>query len=105
MSEGRLTQFAEHPVVKRPDEMGIWSDGGDIIWLDRDQYPKRYDAIKFALEHWCCDFIDVRCVVRWMRYEPFVAHKLDGSVAWSEDQWYECEKDEPGAFKVWRLEG
>lgn len=85
--------------------MGVWSDGGELVWLPRSLYPKRQAAIMWAMEQWSCGFTEVRCRSRSMRYEPFVARAPDGSVAWSEDQWYECEEDTPGAFRVWRLEG
>ncbi len=92
------------PAPHEPDEMGIWNEDGDTIWLPRSLYPTRWAAIKWAMDQWTCSFLEVRCVVRWMRWTPFVARALDGSVAWSEDQWFECKPDDPSAFKVWRLE-
>lgn len=88
---------------KLPDEMGIWTDGGETIWLPKALYPKRSDAIRFAMEQFGCGFTDLRCLSRWMRYQPFTAYNLDGSVSWSEDEWCECGKDDAGAFQVWKL--
>lgn len=90
-------------LVHEPDHMGIWTDSGDVVWLPRSFYPKRNDAIKWGMEQFGCGFLDIRCHARWMRYEPFVARKLDGSVAWQKDEWYECSEADPGAFKVWKL--
>lgn len=92
-------------VTKEPDEMGVWSDSGELVWLPRSLYPKRISAIVWAMETWTCGFTEVRCRARWMRYEPWISRELDGSIAWSEDQWHECEENAPGAFRVWRLEG
>lgn len=75
--------------------MGAWTDSGDIVWLPHSLYPKRQAAIMWAMEQWDCNFIQVRCRSRSMRYEPDAA----------EDQWSECEENTPGAFRVWRLEG
>ena len=95
---------AECPTPHEPDHMGVWADDCELVWLPRSIYPKRIDAIRWAMDEWSCDFLEVRALARWMRWQPFSAHNLDGSVAWSEDQWYECEKDALGAFRVWRLE-
>ena len=27
--------------LHEPDEMGVWSDSADIVWLPRSLYPKR----------------------------------------------------------------
>lgn len=94
--------MSEATLVREPDDMGIWSEDGEI-WLPRSRYPKRSAAIQFAMREWSVTFTEVSCWARWMRYEPFTAHNLDGSVAWTEDRWYECGRDEPGAFPVWRL--
>lgn len=93
---------------KRPDHMGVWDEDADTIWLPREHYPKRIDAIRFAMEQWYCALPDVRCRSRWMRYQPRVVagYTLDGYTdpGYSEDQWWECEKNDPNAFQVWRLE-
>lgn len=94
----------ECPVPHEPDSMGVWAEDGELVWLPRSVYPTRYDAVRWAMGEWTCEFLSVRALARWMRYKPYVARNLDGSVAWREDQWYECEKDAPGAFRVWRLE-
>ena len=99
-------QSAEPQIVTphEPDQMGVWDEDAETIWLPVTHYPKRIDAIRFVMHEWAVPLPEVRCRVRWMAYKPFTAYNLDGSVAWSEDQWFECEKTEPGAFKVWRLE-
>lgn len=79
--------------VHEPDGMGVWSDYGEV-WLPRSAYPKRSDAIRWALDMWSCHFLDVRCLSRWMVFRPR---------DW-EEWWEECEPDTPGAFRVWRLE-
>jgi hypothetical protein len=86
-----------------PDAMGVWSEDGEV-WLPREHYPKRSDAIRWAVDQWVCRWIDVRCLSRWMRYEPLLARNFDGEVVWEEDRWFECARDFPGAFPVWRLE-
>ena len=91
-------------MVKLPDAMGVWSDGGDVVWLPREHYPTRMEAIRWAMREWAVTLPEVRCRSRWLRYEPHVARNADGSVAWAEDYWIECAKDEPGAFPGWRLE-
>ncbi len=94
----------ECPTPHEPDEMGVWAEDGELVWLPRSRYPKRIDAIRWAMSEWQCDFLSVRALARWARWQPFTARALDGSVAWSEDEWWECAKDAPGAFQVWRLE-
>lgn len=89
---------------KLPDHMGVWSDGGEIVWLPRALYANRHAARKFAMDEWGCGFLGVYITTTWMRYEEFVARHGDGSVAWQEDRWFECDGHDPGAFKVWRLE-
>jgi len=74
--------------------MGVWSDSGDIIWLTLRDYPKRIGAILWAMDQWGVSLPQVSCVSRWMKLVPR---------EW-EERWVECEGDEPGAFKVWRLE-
>lgn len=74
--------------------MGVWPDGGDVIWLPVRYYPKRIAAIQWAMAEWGVTLPQVSCLSRWMRFEP---------QEW-EERWFECEGDEPGAFKVWRLE-
>lgn len=87
---------------KLPDAMGVWSEYGEV-WLPRALYPRRWDAIKFALDHWGADhFLDVRCLSRWMRYAPNEAPPNEAD--YPVDYWIECGKDAPGAFRVWRLE-
>ena len=103
---------SEHfPIVEphEPDEMGVWSDGGDIVWLPRSQYPKRIAAIRWAMDQWGVTLPEVACLSRWLRYEPHVVGgftREDGTddPGWSEDRWYECEQDALGAFRAWRLE-
>jgi len=95
-------------ILHEPDEMGVWDEGSDTIWLPRSRYPKRSQAIQWALHQWGCDWLDVRCRSRWMRYTPRVVegYTLDGHTdpGWTEELWSECDKDEPNAFRVWRLE-
>jgi hypothetical protein len=91
--------------IHEPDEMGVWNEDGDLVWLPRSLYPKRIDAILWTMRQWGCSFGEVRCLSRWMRYEPHVARNGDGSIAWQEDRWWECPKDAPGAFRAWKLEG
>lgn len=79
---------------KEPDAMGVWSDEDATVWLPRSLYPKRIEAIRWAMEQWSCRFLDVRCLSRWMRFQ---------ARDW-EEWWIECGRDEPGAFRVWRLE-
>lgn len=96
----------ESPVdaVHLPDEMGVWAEDGELIWLALAHYPKRIDAIQWAMKEWTCSLPEVRCRKRFLTYDPFTAYNLDGSVAWTEDGWRECEKDAAGAFPAWRLE-
>jgi len=95
---------------KLPDEMGVWQDDDSVIWLPRHHYPKRIDAIRWAMDQWACHFLDVRCLSRFMQYTPHVQPTVtydNGATTypgWSEDRWTECDKDEPAAFAVWRLE-
>lgn len=94
--------------LKLPDEMGVWSEDG-VIWVTREHYPTRWDAIKFGMEHletYCLP--DVRCRSRYMRYQPHVVppFEWDGrkDPGYTDDEWYECAPDADGAFRVWRLE-
>jgi hypothetical protein len=80
--------------------MGVWSDVDALVWLPRSHYPRRSDAIRFALDtigyvHWT----DVRCLSRWMRWDP--SERPDDARG---DWWVECKSDASGAFRVWRLE-
>ena len=109
MSTERESLFAAETLPdKRPDEMGVWDEGSDMIWLPREHYAKRSLAIKWAMDQWSCAWLDVRCLSRWMRYTPHVnpGYTLDGytDLGYTEDLWSECAKDEPDAFQVWRLE-
>jgi hypothetical protein len=94
--------------LKEPDEMGVWSEAQETVWLPRSLYPARTDAIRWAIDQWSVGWLDVRCLSRWMRYEPRVVggFTLDGRTdpGWSEDWWVECDRDDPQAFRVWRLE-
>lgn len=99
----------ECPVPHEPDAMGVWSEDDELIWLPRSVYERRIDAIRWAMDQWQVSLPEVRCRSRWMRYTPFVARgytRDDGTVdpGWSEDRWSECDRSEPGAFRVWRLE-
>lgn len=89
---------------KRPDEMGVWSDGGETVWLSRDLYPKRSGAIQWAVNQWLCDWTEVSCLSRWMRYTPHIARDAEGNELWRDDLWSECEGTDERAFSVWRLE-
>lgn len=88
---------------KRPDAMGVWAEEGDTVWLPREHYPKRSSAIAWAVAGWGVAWPEVRCLSRHMRYTPEVHLYPDGS-GWSDDLWSECDRNEPGAFPVWRLE-
>jgi hypothetical protein len=80
--------------VRLPDEMGVWSDGGDVVWLPTRYYPSRRGAFRFAREHWQATPRDVYVTHTWMRFQPR---------EW-EERWVECEGDERGAFACWRIE-
>jgi hypothetical protein len=80
--------------------MGVWEECGDTVWLPRSLYTKRSDAVKWATQEWGVHWLEVRCLSRWMRYTPYVFTDPD----YIEDQWSECQRDDPGAFRVWRLE-
>ena len=87
-----------------PDSMGIWSEDGEV-WLAKEHYPKRSQAIMFAMKHFGCGFIEVRCRSRWMRYDPQeYPESVEPLVFITEDFWVECDKDHPAAFPVWRCE-
>ncbi|MCR4338586.1 MAG: hypothetical protein NUW01_01730, partial [Gemmatimonadaceae bacterium] len=92
------------PEIREPDEMGVWGEWDDTVWLPRSRYPRRIDAIRWAMQQWDVALPEVSCLSRWMRYEPHVERDSDGSVLWEEDRWWECDKDLSGAFRVWRLE-
>ena len=108
MTDLRTPDETPMPDVKEPDEMGVWSDDDAWIWLPRSLYPKRNDAVKWAMKQWSCHFLDVRCLSRWMVYDPRIVppFTLDGHTdpGFTEDLWSECDKATPGAFRVWRLE-
>lgn len=91
----RLRDAAIAP--RLPDHMGIWSDGGDIVWLPLALYPNRLGAFRFAREEWDASPRDVYVTRVWMRFDT------DDP----EERWVECTSDEPGnepgAFLCWRL--
>lgn len=91
------------PVDKRPDEMGIWANDGEIVWLTRELYPTRTSARQFAMREMETDFLGVRVLARYMRYAPIIAGTPEEPIWW-DDWWIECEKDTEHAFPVWRLE-
>lgn len=78
-----------------PDEMGIWSDGGDQVWLPLRYYPNRLGAYRFARENWQAHPRDIFVTRTWMRFDA----EIDG-----EERWVECDGHAPGAFKCWQLE-
>lgn len=95
--------------IKIPDRMGVWSEYDETIWLPREHYPTRWDAIKFAMQEWGTHHLpDVRCLSRYMRYDPHVVEPFewDGrkDPGYTEDLWIECSGNDEGAFRVWRLE-
>lgn len=101
---------ARESLVKEPDAMGVWNESAETVWLPRSLYPNCIDAIKWAMTEWDVTLPEVRCLSRWMRYAPHVVGgytREDGTVdpGWTEDFWIECPATEPGAFRVWRLEG
>ena len=73
--------------------MGAWGDNG-VVWLPWSRYPKRGDAIGWAVAEWEVHWTDARCLSRQMVQRP----------RGGEDFWAECEPDTPGAFRAWRLE-
>ena len=89
-----MSESAATVDLHEPDEMGVHDEYSDAIWLPRSLYPKRIDAIRWAMDFNSCAFLDVRCLSRWMRYTP------EGG----EDLWTECDPSDAGAFRVWRLE-
>jgi hypothetical protein len=83
--------------------MGVWAEDGAVVWLPRSLYPKRIEAIRWAMHEWGVTLPEVSCLSRWMRYEPLMVD--DFSPGWTDDNWFsECDKDQPGACRVWRLE-
>jgi hypothetical protein len=75
--------------------MGIWTDGGDIVWLPLRYYPNRLGAFRFAKTEWGADPREVFVTREWMRFDGLVDE---------EERWVACEGDAPGAFACWRLE-
>lgn len=93
----------EVPVDKRPDHMGVWSDDGDPVWLPREHYPTRTEARYFAMRELDAMFMEVKVLSRWMRYDPHIAGTREEPLWW-DDLWVECDRSEPNAFPVWRVE-
>jgi hypothetical protein len=83
------------------DRMGAWSDNG-TAWFAREHYPTRADVRRFYISEFdpAIPYIELRVLARYARHAPDdpAAPEFDGEF------WVQCQKDEPGAFPVWRVE-
>jgi len=82
-----------------PDAMGAWNADG-TAWLPRRFYATRNEARSAYAAIVGCDYFETEARARWCRHAPAdpAAAEFDG------DYVVECERDEPGAFPVWRIE-
>jgi hypothetical protein len=83
------------------DRMGAWSDNG-TAWFAREHYPTRADVRRFYISEFdpAIPYIELSVLARYARHAPDdpAAPEFDGEF------WVQCQKDEPGAFPVWRVE-
>lgn len=95
--------------MKIPDRMGAWDEDGEVVYLPKVHYPNRHNARKFMMDECGLQFIEIRVLARYMKYEPreyangkFVDGiwiELDPII---EDWWVECDPSDEGAFPVWK---
>ena len=83
-----------------PDAMGAWSGDDGTAWLPRHYYPTREAARTFYSEFTGTPWIEVSVPSRFARHAP----EHERAAEFDGDYWVECDKDEPGAFRVWRCE-
>ena len=96
MADPRVTATSD---VYEMTAEGAWNDDS-VCWLSRRLYPTREAARSFYAD-WCgVRWIEVKVHARHCRHDPDnpLAPEFDG------EYWAECDKDEPGAFPVWRCE-
>lgn len=76
-------------------DMGIWFDGGDIVWMPKQFYPERTRVKQWAVANDVVDhYIDVRARTVWMRAEA------DGLMS---EHYVKCPKGTEGAFECWEI--
>lgn len=79
-------------------DMGIWSEGGDIVWMPKQFYPERNRVKQWAVANDIVDhYIDVRVRTVWMHTRR---GELDGLMG---DFYIKCPKDTEGSFECWEI--